>query len=164
MVGDLEAVHVATPVVTHLPFAVAAARRGLHVLCEKPLAANLAEAQQIAAVIRHAGVVGAVGYELRLKETRLRLVECARDVMGHPRMVSVSLVFSDHAVHHLKAALAELGTQKPVVLYGGAVHEDNLDQLLSPREPRRRGRHKGDPRHCRLPAHRRPGSQPPGKR
>ncbi len=34
----LEAVHVATPVVTHLPFAVAAARRGLHVLCESPWA------------------------------------------------------------------------------------------------------------------------------
>ncbi len=35
------------------------------------------------------------------------------------------------AVHHLKAVLAELGTPKPVVLYGGAVDEDNLDQLLS---------------------------------
>src|SRR5919199_650399 len=40
----LEAVHVATPVVTHLPFAVAAAERGLHVLCEKPLGDNMAEA------------------------------------------------------------------------------------------------------------------------
>ncbi|HVM15504.1 MAG TPA: Gfo/Idh/MocA family oxidoreductase [Egibacteraceae bacterium] len=81
----LEAVHVATPVATHLPFAVAAARRGLHVLCEKPLAANLAEAQQIVAAVRRAGVVGAVGYELRLKETRRRLVECAREVLGRPR-------------------------------------------------------------------------------
>lgn len=35
------------------------------------------------------------------------------------------------AIHHLKAALAELGKPKPVVLYGGAVDEDNLDQLLS---------------------------------
>src|SRR5919206_5280389 len=32
----LEAVHVATPVVTHLPLAQAVARRGLHLLCEKP--------------------------------------------------------------------------------------------------------------------------------
>ena len=93
----LEAVHVATPVVHHLPFAVAAARRGLHVLCEKPLGDNLAEARQIAAAIKEAGVVGSVGYELRLKETRQRLIERAREVFGRPRMVTVSLVQSDHA-------------------------------------------------------------------
>ena len=40
-VPGLEAVHVATPVVTHAQFAVAAAERGLHVVCEKPLAENL---------------------------------------------------------------------------------------------------------------------------
>ncbi len=96
-VPGLEAVHIATPVVTHLPLAVAAARRGLHVLCEKPLGANMAEAREIASAIRAAGVVGAVGYELRLKETRQRLIDRAREVFGRPRMVSVSLVQSDHA-------------------------------------------------------------------
>jgi predicted dehydrogenase len=93
----LEAVHVATPVVTHLPFAVAAAGKGLHVLCEKPLGDNLAEARQIADAIRSAGVVGAVGYELRLKETRQHIIDRAQEVLGRPRMVSVSLVQSDHA-------------------------------------------------------------------
>lgn len=93
----LEAVHVATPVVTHLPFAVAAARRGLHVLCEKPLGDNMAEARQIVDAIRSGGVVGSVGYELRLKETRRHVIDRAREVLGRPRMVSVSLVQSDHA-------------------------------------------------------------------
>lgn len=132
----LEAVHVATPVVTHLPFAVAAARRGLHVLCEKPLAANLAEAQQIVAAIRQAGVVGAVGYELRLKEARRRLVECARDVLGRPRMVSVSLVFSDHADPYTRPYTwvhdATLGGGR---LQGYGVHDlDLLLQFLPPVE------------------------------
>jgi predicted dehydrogenase len=93
----LEAVHVATPVVTHAQFAVAAAERGLHVLCEKPLADNLEEARRIAAAVRSAGVVGMVDWELRMKEARRRLVEHAREVVGTPRMVSVSLVQSDHA-------------------------------------------------------------------
>jgi predicted dehydrogenase len=93
----LEAVHVATPVVTHAPFAIAAAQRGLHVLCEKPLAGSLAEARRIDHAVRSAGVVGAVGYEVRMKETRRRLIERAREVVGRPRMVSVSLVQSDHA-------------------------------------------------------------------
>jgi predicted dehydrogenase len=96
-VPGLEAVHVATPVATHAQFAVAAARRGLHVLCEKPLGTTLLQARAIAAAIRSAGVVGAAGYEVRMKETRRRLIERAREVVGRPRMVSVSLVQSDHA-------------------------------------------------------------------
>lgn len=93
----LEAVHVATPVATHVRFAVAAAERGLHVLCEKPLAENLDGARRIAAAIRSAGVVGAVGYGLRMKETRRQLIERSREVVGNSRMVSISLVHSDHA-------------------------------------------------------------------
>ncbi len=93
----LEAVHVATPVVTHVQFALAAAERGLHVLCEKPLAGNLHEARRIAAAVQAAGVVGMVDYEVRMKETRRRLIEHAREVVGTPRMASVSLVQSDHA-------------------------------------------------------------------
>jgi predicted dehydrogenase len=125
----LEAVHVATPVVKHLPFAVAAARRGLHVLCEKPLGDNLAEARQIVRVIKEAGVVGSVGYELRLKETRQRLIERAREVLGHPRMVSVSLVQSDHADPWTRPRTwvhdATLGGGR---LQGYGVHD--LDMLL----------------------------------
>jgi predicted dehydrogenase len=88
---------VATPVATHVQFAEAAAERGLHVLCEKPLADNLAEAKQIVAAVRSAGVVGAVDYSLRMKETRRQVIERAREVVGRPRMASVSLVQSDHA-------------------------------------------------------------------
>ena len=93
----LEAVHVATPVVTHLDFVAAAAERGLHVLCEKPLAEDLAHARRIVSAIRSAGVVGAVGYGRRMQESRRRLLERAREVVGRPRMASVSLVSSDHA-------------------------------------------------------------------
>jgi len=96
-VPGLEAVHVATPVVTHREFALAAAERGLHVMCEKPMADNLEDARRIAAGIRSAGVVGAVDWERRMQESRRRLIERAREVVGQPRMVSVSLVMDDHA-------------------------------------------------------------------
>lgn len=96
-VPGLEAVHIATPVVTHVPLAVAAAERGLHVLCEKPLADNLAGARRLAAAVRSAGVVGMVDFELRMKQSRQRLIERAREVAGRPRMVSVMLVQRDHA-------------------------------------------------------------------
>ena len=96
-VPGLEAVHVATPVAMHVPFAVAAAERGLHVMCEKPLADNLEGARRIAEAIRSAGVIGVVDYELRMTETRRRVIEHAREVVGRPRMASISLVQSSHA-------------------------------------------------------------------
>ena len=94
---DLEAVHVAGPVSSHAEVAIAAARRGLHVLCEKPLATNLDEARAVVAAIEAAGVAGAVNYGRRMQATRTRLLELVREVVGRPRMVSISLVHSDHA-------------------------------------------------------------------
>jgi predicted dehydrogenase len=93
----LEAVHVATPVAMHAEVAIAAAERGLHVLCEKPLAATLDEARAVAAAVERAGVVGAVNYGRRLQATRARVIELARELVGRPRMVAISLVFDDHA-------------------------------------------------------------------
>ncbi len=132
----LEAVHVATPVVTHLPFAVEAARRGLHVLCEKPLADNLAEARRIAEAIKEAGVVGTVGYELRLKETRRRVIEHAREVLGRPRMVTVSLVQSDHADPYSRPhSWVHDATMGGGRLQGYGVHDlDLLLEVLPPIE------------------------------
>jgi predicted dehydrogenase len=93
----LEAVHVATPVSSHAEVAIAAARRGLHVLCEKPLAIDLAQAREVAAAIEAAGVVGVVNYGRRFQQTRERLLQRAGEVVGAPRLVSISLVFDDHA-------------------------------------------------------------------
>jgi predicted dehydrogenase len=93
----LEAVHIATPVTTHLGFAVAAAERGLHLLCEKPLADHLTDARRIVDAVRSAGVVAAVDYGRRLKDSRQHLIERAREVVGTPRLASISLVHSDHA-------------------------------------------------------------------
>src|SRR5688572_6856703 len=43
-VDGLDAVSVATPTFLHAPIAIAALERGLHVLCEKPIARTAAEA------------------------------------------------------------------------------------------------------------------------
>ena len=55
--GDLDAVVIATPDDTHPEIAMAALERGLHVLCEKPLANTLAAAEEIAAAAARVGVV-----------------------------------------------------------------------------------------------------------
>jgi len=128
-VPGLEAVHVATPVTMHAEVAIAAAQRGLHVLCEKPLASDLAEARRVAAAIRDAGVVGAVNYGRRFQVARERLIERVHEVAGRPRMVSVSLVFTDHAEPDSRPFTwvqdAEMGGGR---LQGYGVHD--LDLLL----------------------------------
>ena len=125
----LEAIHVATPVVTHAEFAVAAAERGIHVMCEKPLGDTMEEAQRIVRAIRDAGVVGAVDYGRRMQESRGRLIEVAREVVGNPRMASVSLVMDDHATPDARSFTwvhdATLGGGR---LQGYGVHD--LDLLL----------------------------------
>lgn len=96
-VPGLEAVHVATPVALHAEFAIAAAERGLHLMCEKPVAMNLEEGRRIARAVDAAGVVAAVNFGRRMQETRRRVRECAREVLGELRMASISLVHTDHA-------------------------------------------------------------------
>lgn len=53
----LDAVSVAVPTFLHAPIAVAALERGLHVLCEKPLARNVEEAEAMVAAARDSGRV-----------------------------------------------------------------------------------------------------------
>jgi predicted dehydrogenase len=54
--ADVDAVVIATPNVSHHPIAMDAIARGLHVLCEKPLAMNLAQAAEMARAADAAGV------------------------------------------------------------------------------------------------------------
>jgi predicted dehydrogenase len=54
---DIDAVYVPLPNHLHAQWAIAAARAGKHVLCEKPLAMDAAEAQTIVDAGREAGVV-----------------------------------------------------------------------------------------------------------
>jgi predicted dehydrogenase len=62
---DIEAVIVATPPHLHAPISIAAMQRGKHVLCEKPLARTLSEAEAMVKVAQQAGVVLKCGFNHR---------------------------------------------------------------------------------------------------
>ena len=61
----VEAVYISTTNELHRDQAIAAARAGKHVLCEKPLALTLADAHAMRAACREAGVVMATNHHLR---------------------------------------------------------------------------------------------------
>ncbi|HRA32047.1 MAG TPA: Gfo/Idh/MocA family oxidoreductase [Thermomicrobiales bacterium] len=61
----VDAVVIATPPALHAPMAIDAASAGVHIFCEKPTAASLAEARSIYAAVEQAGVVGMVNFHQR---------------------------------------------------------------------------------------------------
>ena len=59
---EVDAVYIATPVHLHAAQAIAAARAGKHVLCEKPMAMNVAECDEMIAACSENGVRLGVAY------------------------------------------------------------------------------------------------------
>jgi predicted dehydrogenase len=77
--GVVEAVVVAVPHHLHCDITRAAARRGVHLLKEKPLGRTLQEAQAIAAEARHGGIVLQTGVQRRHHATYERLRKHLQD-------------------------------------------------------------------------------------
>ncbi|HEV8547523.1 MAG TPA: Gfo/Idh/MocA family oxidoreductase [Polyangiaceae bacterium] len=76
--GAIDAVYIATPNAIHKELALEAAARGVHVLCEKPLAMRAAECRELAATCKSAGVKLMVAYRLHFDAATLHAVEVAR--------------------------------------------------------------------------------------
>lgn len=89
---DLDIVSVCTPAVFHHDHVLAVANAGVDaVLCEKPLASNLAEADEMIAACESAGTDLVVNYTLRFTEKfqRLRDHISAGSALGDVRSVAV---------------------------------------------------------------------------
>ena len=61
----ITAVSICTPNSSHHPITLAAAKAGKHVLCEKPVSLDLAQAEEMISVCDQAGVVFQVGHHMR---------------------------------------------------------------------------------------------------
>jgi len=83
--GAYDAAYISTPPAYHDEYAVAAAESGKHVLCEKPLAATLADAERMVDACADAGVVLMTAYRLRTEPAIRRMREAIRDgAIGDP--------------------------------------------------------------------------------
>lgn len=79
------AVYVASPVVLHAPQAIAALRAGKHVLCEKPVAMNYAEACSMQAVAEETGRRLGIAYYRRTYPAVQRVRQLLEDgAIGRP--------------------------------------------------------------------------------
>ncbi len=86
LAADIDAVIIATPNFTHRDQAVAAARAGKHVMCEKPLGVSSAEARQMYEAARDAGVVHMTAFTYRFAPSMRYMKHLVRrGSLGKPR-------------------------------------------------------------------------------
>ncbi len=62
---ELQAVYVCVPPMAHSDAEILAAQQGIHLFIEKPVAINIAKAQEIQAAVETAGIFASVGYHWR---------------------------------------------------------------------------------------------------
>ena len=92
---EVEAVYVGTPNSVHAHGAIAAARAGKHVLCEKPLGVSRAEAETMFEAAREHGVwlMEAFMYRFHPRTQRLAEIVAAGEI-GTPVLVRASFGFA----------------------------------------------------------------------
>src|ERR1044071_3467289 len=87
--GAVDAVYVAVPNDLHAEITLIAARHGVHVLCEKPMAPTEAECMQMIRACEQRRVKLMIAYRLHFEAANLVAVEIARGgEIGEPRLFS----------------------------------------------------------------------------
>jgi predicted dehydrogenase len=85
--GAVDAVYIATPNALHKAHVLLAARCKVHVLCEKPLATTVADAQEMADACQRASVKLMTAYRLHFEEANLKASELVKSgKIGDPRV------------------------------------------------------------------------------
>ena len=76
--SEVDAVYIALPNSMHAEYTVRAAKAGVHVLCEKPMAVTVRECQQMIAACRAGGAKLMIAYRLHFETLNISAMEMAR--------------------------------------------------------------------------------------
>ena len=130
---QIDAVYIPLPNSEHRQWTLAAAAAGKHILCEKPLALTAAEAEEMVAAARQAGVVFAEAFMYRFHPRVTRLLSLIGEgAIGEVHLIRSTFTFGPLAPDNIRlnAALGG-GALMDVGCYGV-----NFARLVSGREPR----------------------------
>jgi predicted dehydrogenase len=85
--GEIDAVYLAVPNHQHADYTVRAARRGIHVLCEKPMALTERDCLRMIRAADKGGVKLMIAYRLHFERANLEAVEVVKSGrIGEPRL------------------------------------------------------------------------------
>jgi glucose-fructose oxidoreductase len=92
---QVDAVYIALPNHQHAEYTIRAARAGVHVLCEKPMAPTARECQRMIDACRRHGVRLMIAYRLHFEEINLRVVDLVRSGrIGEPKFFNSSFAMT----------------------------------------------------------------------
>ncbi|HWQ12306.1 MAG TPA: Gfo/Idh/MocA family oxidoreductase, partial [Roseiflexaceae bacterium] len=128
----VDGVFLVLPNTQHAPYAIAAARRGLHVIVEKPMAPTLAECRQMIAAARESGVTLAVAHCMAWAPPVVKAQELvAAGAIGRPISASISASWNAPAPEPWRQSDTTERGGGP--LYDAAVHAlDTIQRILGP--------------------------------
>lgn len=129
--GDVDAVYIALPNDLHADYAVRAARAGVHVLCEKPLAVTERDCEAMIRACRQNDVKLMTAYRLHLEEGTLTTLE-------QVRRGAIGDVRSFHAEHTRDVKAGDIRLQRDRgggSLYDLGIYGINAARLLFGDEP-----------------------------
>lgn len=86
--GDVDAVYVALPNHLHCEYTVRAARYGVHVLCEKPMAVTEEECERMRRACEDGGAKLMIAYRLHFDGANMEAARIAREELGELRWFS----------------------------------------------------------------------------
>lgn len=133
--GRFDAVANVTPDPVHHPTTLPCLAAGKHVLCEKPLAMTVAEAAQMVAAARRAGLVFATNHHLRCSGSHRAI----RDLIASGRIGRVLSLRIFHAVHlppHLQGWRINDAGAGGGVIPDITVHDADVTRFLLGEDPR----------------------------
>jgi glucose-fructose oxidoreductase len=93
--AQVDAVYIALPNSMHAEFTVRAAKAGVHVLCEKPMAVTTSECQRMIRACRDGNVKLMIAYRLHFEELNLSAMELVRrGTIGEPKFFNSSFALT----------------------------------------------------------------------
>ncbi|MCE2612037.1 Gfo/Idh/MocA family oxidoreductase [Flavobacteriaceae bacterium D16] len=91
---DIDVVYVVLPNSMHAEFSIRAARAGKHVICEKPMALNVAECDEIIQACKEAGVKLGMGYRLHSEPYTQQIKTFVQEnTFGNPLFVNAEAAY-----------------------------------------------------------------------
>jgi predicted dehydrogenase len=122
----IDVVDIVTPTHTHAEIAIAAARNGKHVLCEKPLALNVKQAEAMLAAVKKAKVVHMVCHNYR----RIPAIALAKKMIGEGALGRIFHFHARYAQDWLADPEFPLDWRLQKETSGSGVHSDINSHII----------------------------------
>lgn len=122
---DIDVVYVVLPNAMHKEFTIRAARAGKHVICEKPMAMNAKECEEMIEACEKANVKLSIGYRMQFEPTTNKIMELGQaKVYGNMHLITAAAGYRETRANHWKTG-KELG--------GGAMRDMGVYALQAAR-------------------------------